>query len=190
MPDEIDTCVDFMIEKYGASHEHVVRGIFADLKKIMDIEVERNRALSLGRMLFYLVNKQTKSILPLLHAALHAIPRLAAANGITSMRESARLCGVSPEWIRRSRDEICDVLEIPVPVESQKSLDAKVKYSVNGKLNHWRSQTTKKGIICQTQHKHPNGNSRSQKEKILRSESPNTELSSSQTSNSMTGEMD
>jgi hypothetical protein len=149
MPSEIDTFIDHLIERHGIENAAVVRAVADDLKRIMDIEIERNRALSLGRMLFYLVKSETRNIKASLYAAMHSIPRLAAANGMLSMRDSARACGVSPEWIRRSRDEICNILQIPIPSESTKSVDARAKYAMNGRSNHWRKQTTKKGQkIC------------------------------------------
>lgn len=156
MPPDIDDYIDCLVEKHGLEHEDVIRGVAIDLKKVMDLEIERNRALSLGRILFYLVRSETRNIKASLFSAMHAIPRLAAANGMSSMRESAKACGVSPEWIRKSRDEICDLLQIPIPTESRKGIDARRKYASNGRTNHWRRQTTKKGIkVCKNQKQKP-----------------------------------
>lgn len=146
MADAIDTYIDILVEKHGPLHEEIVREVAADLKKPMDLEIERNRALSLGRMLFFLARSETRNLKASVFAAMHAIPRLAGANGMSSMRQSARECGVSAEWMRRSRDEVCKILEIPVPEEGRKSLDARIKYAKNGRENHWRSQIVKKGI--------------------------------------------
>lgn len=146
MADVIDTFVDCLVEKHGVFNEEVVRSVAADLKKPMDLEIERNRALSLGRMLFFLARSETRNLKASVYAAMHAIPRLAGANGMSSMRQSARECGVSAEWMRRSRDEVCKILEIPIPEEGRKSLDARIKYAKNGNLNHWRKQIIKKGI--------------------------------------------
>lgn len=144
MADAIDTYVDALVEKYGGKNEKLIRSIAADLKQPMDLEIERNRALSLGRMLFFLARSETRNLKASVFAAMHAIPRLAGANGMSSMRQSARECGVSAEWMRRSRDEVCGILEIPVPEESRKSLDARIKYATNGVSNHWRRQIIKK----------------------------------------------
>jgi len=144
MPDCIDSLIDQLVEKYGTKNEKLVRAIAADMKKPLEREIEQNQALSMGRILFYLVKSETRNIKASVFAALHAIPRLAASNGMQSMRESARSCGVSPEWMRRSRNEVCNVLELPIPTESQKKTEAKIKYSKNGITNHWRHQTSKK----------------------------------------------
>lgn len=140
MEDTIDTHVDRLIEKYGVQHKAMIMDIAADLQVPMQREIECNRALMLGRVAMYLVKSETNNIMARVHALLHAIPRLAAINGFGSMRESARACGVSCEWIRRVRNLWCEHLQIPVPEEGTKSIAAKQKYAHNANHNHWRDQ--------------------------------------------------
>lgn len=140
MADDLDTQIDILLEKYGAHHEEVIRAVVKDLKAPMELEIERSRALMLGRVACYLVKSEHKNVLARVHQLLHAIPRLAMINGFRSMRASARICGVSAQWIKIGRDNWCEVLGIPIPHESQKTEQAKGKYRANANSNHWRAQ--------------------------------------------------
>jgi hypothetical protein len=146
MADLIDTHVDRLIEKYGVQYADLINDVAKDLREPMEAELHKRRALLLAQVAGYLVKTPTRNILARVHQLLHAIPRLASSNGYHSMRQSARECGVSVEWIRRGRREFCEALGLPIPVENKKSEIAKRKYSKSGKDNHWRNQiyTTQK----------------------------------------------
>jgi len=143
MADCLDEHVDRVIEKFGTKHADFIRAIADELKKPMDEELVRNRANLLGRVSCYLVQDEKGNLRARVHALLHSIPRLAAENGFPSMRASAKVCGVSPEWLRRKRDSWCDLLEIERPANGCKSEEAKLKYRQNALNNHWRNQTFK-----------------------------------------------
>jgi hypothetical protein len=148
MAQTLDTHIDFIIEKYGKQHEAIIRAVANELKEPMEREQEKGRALLLAQVAAYLVKSPSRNILARVHQLLHAIPRLAASNGYYSMRQSARECGVSVEWIRRGRKEFCEVLGLPIQSEGKKKEEACQKYSKNGKDNHWRNQLYKKEKIA------------------------------------------
>jgi hypothetical protein len=144
MADTLDQFVDMVIEKFGGQHATFIRAVANELKKPMEAELVRNRANLLGRVSCYLVQDEKGNLKARVHALLHSIPRLAAENGFPSMRSSAKVCGVSPEWLRRKRDSWCDLLEIARPANGCKSEEAKLKYRANALTNHWRNQTYKR----------------------------------------------
>lgn len=139
----IDTEADRMIEKYGAQYEAVIRGVMEDLRVPLAQEIEKNRALLLGRVAGFLIKSEGCNILARAHQLLHAIPMLAEINGYKTMRESARECHVSPEWMKRGRDKWCKVLGIPIPSAGRKSPEAIEKYRKNGLTRHWRNKKFK-----------------------------------------------
>jgi hypothetical protein len=143
MADTLDQHVDLVIERFGAKFAPFIRAIADALKKPMEEELVRNRANLLGRVSCYLVQDEKGNLRARVHALLHSIPRLAAENGFPSMRSSAKICGVSPEWLRRKRDSWCDLLEIERPANGTKSEEAKLKYRANALNNHWRNQLYK-----------------------------------------------
>lgn len=141
MATQLDTFIDELVEKYGFQNERMVREIAEDLKVPMRLEIEQNRAFMLGRVASWVVKSANRNVLARVHQLMHAIPRLAAITGYASMRDSAKACGVTCEWIRRGRDEACEHLGLPIPTEGRKSDEARAKYQANGKKNHWRHQT-------------------------------------------------
>jgi hypothetical protein len=157
MPDmaqTVDQYVDHIIEQLGKRYNWspekreqyaiIIRETVSWLKKPMEEELIRNRANLLGRVSCYLVQDEKGNLRARVHALLHSIPRLAAENGFPSMRASAKVCGVSPEWLRRKRDSWCDLLEIERPACGTKSEEAKLKYRANALKNHWRNQIYKR----------------------------------------------
>lgn len=136
----IDTETDRLVEKYGIQHEPMIREIVATMEAPMNAKIEQSRALMLGRVAGYLVKGEAQNVLARVHGLLHAVPGLAAANGVKSMRESARECKVSAQWIKLRRDKWCFVLGIMVPPDGTKSEEAKLKYRAAAQLNHWRTQ--------------------------------------------------
>lgn len=140
MADALDQYVDVVIEKFGVKHARFIRAVYLELRKPMDEEVVRNRANLLARVAMFLVQDEKGNLRARVHALLHSIPRLPVENGFPSMRASAKVCGVSPEWLRRKRDSWCDVLEIARPANGTKSEEAKLKYRANALKNHWRNQ--------------------------------------------------
>lgn len=152
MASALDTHVDQLVEKHGFENEKLIRAIAKDLQGPMNEEISKNQALTLGRVACYLAKSEKNNVLARIHALLHSIPRLATMVGFSSMRKSAIECRVSCEWIRRSRDRWCEILELPVPADGRKSEEAKEKYHLNGTTNHWRTQRyqnqTKPNLPC------------------------------------------
>lgn len=154
MAGAIDQEVDRIIEELGNKYHWtleqrtqyaiIIKETVSWLKKPMAEELIRNRANLLGRVSCYLVQDEKGNLRARVHALLHSIPRLAAENGFPSMRSSAKVCGVSPEWLRRKRDSWCDLLEIERPANGTKSEEAKFKYRANALNNHWRNQLFKR----------------------------------------------
>lgn len=153
MADLVDDYVDEMVEKIILSSDGLfdldisqaglaglIRHIAEQLKKPVEEELARNRALLLGRIASYLVADEKGNILARIHALLHAIPRLAVENGYSSMRASALHCGASVEWLRKSRNKVCALLELDPPAHGVKTDEARAKYKTNAQNNHWRHQ--------------------------------------------------
>lgn len=152
MADYLDGYVDEVIEEFVHDQKWLeytlilpvlIKAIAAILRKPMEMELIRSRANLLGRVSCYLVQDEKGNLKARVHALLHSIPRLAAENGFPSMRASAKVCGVSPEWLRRKRDSWCDLLELERPATGTKSEEAKAKYRTNALDNHWRKQSFK-----------------------------------------------
>lgn len=134
----IDTHLDLIIETIGFKYEPIIRKTADMLMQPMAREIEMERGMMLGRVTGFILKADKRNALARVHQILHAIPRLAAANGFPTMRASARECGCSVEWIKRGRDECCNALQIPIPAEGQKSAIAKVRYKMKAKMDHWR----------------------------------------------------
>lgn len=143
MAAEIDSEVDDIIAIVGMQNERVIRQVYEIMKERQKQEVEKEAAMLLGSIAGYMIKSIGKQIMPRIHGMLHAVPRLAGANGFPSLRASARATGVSTTWICKERDNWCTILSLPVPEEGKKSEEAKEKYSENGKNNHWRKQLFK-----------------------------------------------
>jgi hypothetical protein len=141
--EDIDTHIDHIVEKYGIEHELMIRSIASDLQKPMEREIELNRALTLTRVIGFLIKEESHKILPRIHQLMHAIPKFAALTGFPSLRASARECKVSPEWMRKGRNAMCEMLGIPIPADEVKSDAAKEKYRIAATERHWRRQTYK-----------------------------------------------
>jgi hypothetical protein len=163
--DHLDTKADELIEKFGGEYEEVIRHVVEELRKPMEEEVNRRRSMMIGRVAGYLVKTQASSVQVRVHQLLHAIPGLAIINGLSSMRDSARVCRCSPQAMKKGRDEWCKKLEIPVPKENSKSDEAKGKYKdvANGVTGtHWRKQIfgQKKTdqTLCKPNRQKPNSN--------------------------------
>lgn len=146
MADSLDSHIDFIIEKHGIQHAGFIKTIAEELKRPMHEEITKNQAEVLGRIAGYLIYMESEkgNLLARLHALLHAIPRFAVRAGFPSMRASAKVCKVSPEWMRRKRDQWCILLGINPPSAGCKTPEAKAKYSENARNNHWRNQRYKK----------------------------------------------
>lgn len=152
MADLVDDYVDEIVERMHQSGKlleldisrfvliALVRHIAEELKRPVELELARNRALLLGRIASYLVADEKGNILARIHALLHAIPRLAVENGYSSMRASALQCGASVEWLRKSRNKVCALLELDPPAHGVKTDEARAKYKTNAQNNHWRHQ--------------------------------------------------
>ena len=105
----------------------------------MEREIERNRAMSLGRVVCYLIRHDSRNLRASLHGLLHAIPGLAEPNGFKSLRQSARECKCSPTWMQRLQYEWCEIFGIPIPTEGRKSAEAVEKYRTPA-VGHWRKR--------------------------------------------------
>jgi hypothetical protein len=150
----IDNFVDQVVEILGARYhwtpqqcrveEIIVRETIILVQKPLQDEVERNQANLLNRVAGFLIQEEKGNLKARVHALMHSIPRMAAENGFPSMRASARSCGVSPEWLRRKRDNCCDLFSLKRPSSGIKSEEAKLKYRANALGNHWRNQIWKR----------------------------------------------
>lgn len=147
MADALDQYVDHVIELIGPEHARIIRAAYILFRKPMDEEVIRNRSNLLARVAMLLCFDERGNLRARVHALLHSIPRLSNQAGFPSMRASAKLCGVSPEWLRRKRDGWCDALELDRPTHGVKSDPAKLKYRINALKNHWRNQTYRRTQI-------------------------------------------
>lgn len=134
----IDRKIDELIEKHG--NAQIVLAVVEDLKRPMEAQIKLNRALLLGRVVGELVKCPRGNVMAMVHSLMHAIPRMAGANGYKSMRESATRCGVSVEWIRKVRVQWSEKLGIPIPIENQKSVAACKKYKEIADNHHWRKK--------------------------------------------------
>lgn len=144
MADALDDLVDEIIEKLGPENAPVIRATYRLLRKPMDDEIIRNRSNDILRVAMLLCFDEKGNLRARVHALLHTVPRLPSQNGFPSMRSSAKICGVSPEWLRRKRDGWCEILELAPPTHGIKSDPAKLKYRINALKNHWRNQTYKR----------------------------------------------
>lgn len=141
-PDMADLCdglADQMQEAYGLDPA-TADGVAEFIGQRVERATHEVYAMLLARIVGELIqgtsNQQARA-----HALLHAVPGLAALNGFTSMRRSAQECGCSVEWIRKMRARWCEALGLPIPEESSKSAEAREKYSLKAKTNHWRKRT-------------------------------------------------
>jgi hypothetical protein len=137
----IDSFCDTLVEILGGENEEIIRKVSAAYEVVMEREAESYRAILLNRVVFEMVRTEGQNLTAKVHALMHSIPTMAATNGFGSMRESARACNVSVEWLRKQRNEWCSQLGIPVPEEGKKSRAACVKYAENANQNHWKRQT-------------------------------------------------
>jgi hypothetical protein len=140
---DIDTEMDRLIEELGPQHAKAIEAVMTQMEARMRAEMQRESGSTVTRIVCYLIKTEKGNLQARVHQLLHAIPGLAEAVGFSSMRSSARACGVSPEWMRRGREEWCDVLGLDIPAASSKSPEARLAYSKNGLKNHWRNQKFK-----------------------------------------------
>jgi hypothetical protein len=138
----LDSQVDELCEIHGDKSRKIIQDVVDRLIDLADKKVEQNNSLKLARVVMMLVSGGKKNVLAKVHGLMHAVPRLAIPCGFASMRASGRECGVSVEWVRKTRNQFCDMLEIPVPVESSKSEEAKAEYKrvATTPGRHWRNQ--------------------------------------------------
>ena len=138
----LDSQVDELCEIHGDKSRKIIQDVVDRLIDLADKKVEQNNSLKLARVVMMLVSGGKKNVLAKVHGLMHAVPRLAIPCGFVSMRASGRECGVSVEWVRKTRNQFCDLLEIPVPAESSKSEEAKAEYKrvATTPGRHWRSQ--------------------------------------------------
>lgn len=141
MADALDTHVDRCVEKFGYQNEKLIREVADFLKLPMEIEIEKNRALLLGRTVSTLLDGGPCKVMAKIHGLLHAIPGLAKHHNISSMTQSAKMTGTSKEWISQMREKWCYNLAIPIPSENRKSQEAIEKYRAAQKANHWRRRS-------------------------------------------------
>jgi hypothetical protein len=141
----LDSQVDELVEIHGDDARKIIQDVVDRLVDLADKKVEQNNSLKLARVVMMLVSGGKKNVLAKVHSLMHAVPRLAIPCGFSSMRHSARECGVSVTWIAKVREQFCEMLEIAVPVESSKSDEAKAEYKKVATTpgRHWRRQVFK-----------------------------------------------
>lgn len=179
MADTLDEHVDGVIEKHGGQFALLIRSVADDLKTPMILEIARNRALLLGRVVTTILHGGRKNMMARIHGLLHCLPGLAEEHGYFSLSKSATACGVSRQWMTRSRDGWCHRLCIPIPALNKKSPEAINKYRVAAIRDHWRRRafTLKSMTSCTPKHRlkplklkpiplRPNSNWSSQKQAV------------------------
>ena len=142
----VDKLSDHLAEDFGVTRLQAVKLAAFIEARTKDALTERS-ALLLARIVgFFLIgsdNLQARA-----HGLAHAA-RMARRNGLLSLRHSAKLCGVSPEWMRRVAWRWCDTLDLP-PLEDAKSPAARASYRHDKLTNHHR---TKKCTTTKPQNK-------------------------------------
>ena len=138
----LDSQVDELVEIHGDKARKIIQDVVDRLIDLADKKVEQNNSLKLARVVMMLVSGGKKNVLAKVHGLMHAVPRLAIPCGFTSMRASGRECGVSVEWVRKTRNQFCEMLELAIPAESSKSEEAKAEYKrvATTPGRHWRNQ--------------------------------------------------
>ena len=129
----IDSTVEKLIEKHG--NEKLVREIVASLEEPMKLESYRTQAGAIIRVVSWKLQCPKGTARARIHGVMHSIPGLPQSANIRSLRESAKICNVSPEWMKQARDQACEWLGLPVPANEKKSDEAKAKYRLR---THWR----------------------------------------------------
>jgi|LakMenEpi03Aug12_release.lakeMendotaPanAssembly.Ray.scaffolds.fasta_scaffold00471_104 hypothetical protein len=136
--EQIDSTVEKLIERHG--NESLVREIVASLEEPMKMESYRTQAGAIIRVVSWLIMCPKGNARARIHGVMHSIPGLPQSSNIRSLRESAKICGVSPEWMKQARDQACEWLGLPVPANEKKSEEAKAKYRLRP---HWRHAKVK-----------------------------------------------
>ena len=137
----IDTKLEEMTEKYG--NPIVIRAIVKEVEAVINQKCQEDYSHKLVRIIMVLISAESSNLLAKVHHIIHAVPGLAKNMGINSLRHSARECKCSVEWIRKGRDKICEILEIPIPSEGKKSDEAKAEYKNVATTRHWRNRMFK-----------------------------------------------
>lgn len=140
----LDSQVDVLVEIHGDDARPIIQDVVNRVTELAEQKVAQDNSLKLARVVMWLVQSDGKTNMSARsHALMHSIPRMAVHCGFPSMRASARECKVSVEWIRKSRLLLCKQLNLPIPEESSKSDEAKLKYKEAGTNGHWRRQIFK-----------------------------------------------
>lgn len=134
-----DKLSDALMEEFGIGRAQAT-GIAALIEQRVSEATMETQSLQLARIVgFFLAGSDN------LQARAHGLAqaaRMAASNGLGSLRQSAKACGVSHEWMRRVAWRWCELLGLP-PLEGAKSAAACEAYREDKKNNHWRKRTCK-----------------------------------------------
>ena len=134
-----DKLSDMLMEQFGVRRDQAI-GIAALIEQRVRDATMETQSLQLARIVgFFLAGSDN------LQARAHGLAqaaRMAASNGLGSLRQSAKSCGVSHEWMRRVAWRWCELLGLP-PLEGAKSAAACEAYREDKKNNHWRKRTCK-----------------------------------------------
>jgi hypothetical protein len=132
-----DSLADKIQQEFGPMSRDQAERIAAFMAERAQAALIEQSSLILARIVgFFLLssdNLQARA-----HALAHAA-RMAARNGLRSLRHSAEVCGVSPEWMRKVAWKWVEQLGLP-PLEGAKSEEAREAYSKDKKTNHWRTK--------------------------------------------------
>jgi hypothetical protein len=135
----VDKLSDLLIEQFGVSRVQA-GSIAAFIEERVRQATMETQSLQLARIVgFFLAGSDN------LQARAHGLAqaaRMGASNGLGSLRQSAKTCGVSHEWMRRVAWRWCELLGLP-PLEGAKSAAACEAYRKDKTNNHWRKRTCK-----------------------------------------------
>jgi hypothetical protein len=134
-----DKLSDVLMEQFGVTRDQAT-GIASLVEDRVRQATMETQSLQLARIVgFFLAGSDN------LQARAHGLAqaaRMAASNGLGSLRQSAKACGVSHEWMRRVAWRWCELLGLP-PLEGAKSAAACEAYREDKRNNHWRKRTCK-----------------------------------------------
>jgi hypothetical protein len=132
----VDTRSDRLRERFGLSLVQA-KGVSDYIGELIQEELTAQSAQLLARIVGYFL-LSSENLMARAHGLAHAA-RMSASNGLVSLRHSAKICGCSPEWMRRVAWKWCVTLDLP-PLEGAKSPAARAAYSKDKLSNHYRKK--------------------------------------------------
>lgn len=136
-----DTLADQIMEQFAPLTPKQAEELAKFMAERADAALKEQGAIFLARIVgFFLLSSD--NLTARAHGLAHAA-RMSRRNGLGSLRDSAKVCNVSHEWMRKVAWKWCELLGLP-PLENAKSPEAKKAYSEDKKTNHWRNRKCSK----------------------------------------------